>query len=109
MKKLLFFLLFPFSAFGANVITDPVDNRTTHCGVFLDGDPKIVVPVTAAGVGKICKYDVSGVDVGTHIISMTAIVVDPVWGDGESPQSVPLSFVRPDNAVAAPSITGVVP
>lgn len=89
-------------------ISDAVDNVATHCGIYMDGNPKVVIPVTAVGPGKICKYDVGHVDVGGHVITMTAIAQDPVWGDVESPQSVPFTFVRP-GGVTQPSIVGLEP
>ena len=103
MKKILALvltLLSPMALSAPFVVSDPLDPRATNCGVFLDAAAKVTIPVTADGTDKVCKYDISGVSVGSHTIRMTAIANDPVWGSQESAESVPLSFVRP----AAPSV-----
>jgi hypothetical protein len=102
MRLLLVALLaFSAPAFGAPfVVTDPVDPLTTHCGVFLDTNAKVTVPVAVEGTAKICKFDLATIPNGSHVVKMTAIGNDPIWGALESPQSLPLAFVRP----AAPAI-----
>jgi len=80
---------------GPFVVSDPVDQRCTHCGVFMDAASKLVIAVTAQGVEKICKHDLAGISTGSHTVRMTCIVNDPVWGDQESAQSLPLTFVKP--------------
>ena len=90
-------LVFPL-VHAANVVTDPLATGVTNCGVFLDANAKVTIPVTpvTSPVGNICKFDVSTVSAGTHTITMTAIIVDPVFGTKESPQSSPpLSFSVP--------------
>ncbi len=87
-------------AWGAPfVVSDPVITGVTQCGVFLDGSPKLTVPVTAVTLpvaGNICKVDVGSVSTGSHTISLTTITVnDPVWGSQESAKSSPLAFTRP--------------
>jgi len=107
MKRLLLFALCMFSApLLANpfVVSDPVDARATHCGVFMDTASKLVIAVTAQGTDKICKHDLAGIGAGSHTVRMTAMVVgDPVWGDQESPQSVPFTFVKPTSPTVAPA------
>jgi len=103
MKRILTLLAFvSLPAFGANVITDPLTAGVTNCGVFLDANAKVTIPVTpiTSPVGNICKFDVSTVSAGTHTITMTAIIVDPVFGTKESPQSLPLSFTVPATPAA---------
>lgn len=111
MKSSLFVLLVAASlsvSAAPFVVSDPLDPRATNCGVFLDAAAKVTIPVTADGTDKVCKYDISGVSVGSHTIRMTAIANDPVWGSQESVQSSPLSFVRP-SAPAAPAGLGLQP
>ena len=65
----------------------------TLCGVYLDTAVRVISPVVAGTGGNICKYDLAGIPAGPHSISMTAIAVnDPVWGNQESAQSIPLAF-----------------
>lgn len=77
------------------VVSDPVDPVVTHCGVLLDTQAKVVIPVTVESGQKICKYDLAGIARGSHVVRMTAIMNDPIWGSQESAQSDPLSFVAP--------------
>lgn len=98
MKKLLVALLLCPAATIASpfIVTDPVDSRTTHCGVFVDAFPKQTIAVTLEGVNKTCKHDLAGITDGVHTVRITAIVAnDPIWGSQESPQSAPLQFVKP--------------
>lgn len=91
------------------IVTDPLQVGVTQCGVYLDAQPKVVIPVTivvTGGQGSICKYSISTVTVGTHSIQLTSIAVnDPVWGSQESAKSVPFSFARPGTPGAP---TGIV-
>lgn len=104
MKKLLLVVAIAFAvahpALAAPfIVSDPLVSGVVQCGVFLDAAPKLTVPVTAVvtpAPGNICKFDVGGVGVGSHTITMTAITVnDPVWGSQESAKSSPLAFTRP--------------
>ena len=96
MKKLLAILLFPCTAFAAKVVSDPVDPAVTHCGFFLDGAPKATVPVNVVGAVKNCELTLADTLAnGAHTVTATAIINDPVWGVKESPQTPPLSFVKP--------------
>lgn len=111
MRKILLLVLMLLSSAAMSapfVVSDPLDPRATNCGVFLDAAAKVTITVTADGTDKICKYDVSGVSVGSHTIRMTAIANDPIWGSQESVQSAPLSFVRPAG-VSAPAGLGLQP
>jgi hypothetical protein len=90
------------------VVSDPLDPSVTDCGIFLDAAPKQTVPVTIAGAGKICKFDLAGIANGAHTVKATAIVNDPVWGVQESPQSAPLSFTKPASP-AAPATLRLAP
>ena len=98
MRKILLLvltLLSPAALSAPFVTSEPLESHVTHCGIFLDAAPKVVIPVVADVGGNICKFDVSGVSNGAHTIIGTAIVIDPVWGSLESVESVPLDFVRP--------------
>lgn len=98
MKRLLALAVSGF-AVSANaapyVVTDPLMSHTTHCGVFVDTQPKVTIQVTVEGSEKICKYDIAGLSGGNHTVRMTAIVNDPVFGVLESQQSLPLTFAVP--------------
>ena len=100
MKRLLYLMAFlPFSVFSApHVVSDVLQTGVSQCGVFLDANAKVtspVVPAPSPAVGNICSFDVSTVIPGSHTISMTAILNDPVWGSQESAKSTPLTFTRP--------------
>ena len=86
------------------VVTDPIPLtllQATHCGVFLDSLAKVVVPVIPATTttGTYCKYDVNTLTPtlapGDHMVAMTYLVRDPIWGDNESDKSLPLNFTKP--------------
>jgi hypothetical protein len=75
------------------VVSDPVAVGVTQCGVYIDTGARVTSPVVAATGGNICKYDLAGIRVGPHSVTMTAIAVnDPYWGSQESVQSSPLAF-----------------
>lgn len=101
-------LLVALPALAQSVVSDPVDARGTHCGVFLNALAKQTIAVTVEGTGKICKFDVSGLPNGSHTIRMTLIANDPIWGVQESPQSAPLAFVKPA-APATPAGVRLIP
>lgn len=98
MKRLLaatlFVIALPVTA-SPFVVSDPVDPATTSCGFTMDATPKQTVAVATAGSSKICKLDLAGLTVGSHTVTATAIVNDPIWGVLESAPSLPLSFVKP--------------
>ena len=110
MKKLLCVLLLaPSLALAAKAVSDPVDQRVTHCGVLLDANAKVTVPVTITSTVKTCEYQLpDSMANGSHSIRMTAIAIDPLWGQVESTQSAPLAFVRPA-APATPAGARLVP
>jgi hypothetical protein len=75
------------------VVSDPVADGVTQCGVYIDTAARVTSPVVAATGGNICKYDLAGLSVGPHLVTMTAIAVnDPIWGSQESAHSSPLAF-----------------
>lgn len=74
--------------------------QPTDCGVFLDNNAKVEIPITVDANGVYCKYDIGGVTVGKHIIKMTHIRIDTLWGSTESIQSLPLSFEKPGELTA---------
>ena len=98
MRTSLLVVLMGFSATALSapfVVSDPVDPAATHCGVFMDSQPKATVTVTPDTGGNICKFDLAGIASGSHTVQMTAIINDPLWGVQESPKSSPLTFARP--------------
>jgi uncharacterized membrane protein len=100
MKRILLIALFIVQpAFAAPFVTADVVAGVASCGVYLDTNAKVTVPVT----GTTCRYDLAGLPAGSHVVKMTAITVaDPLWGTQESAESAPLPFVKP-GAPAAPS------
>lgn len=96
-------------AFGQSIVSDAIAPGATtplQCGVFLDANPKVVIPATVvpSPAGSICKFSLAGVPVGNHTITMTVIATnDPKYGSQESPQSAPplaFSLPWPTTAVA---------
>ena len=78
------------------LVSDVLTAGVTQCGVYLDAQAKVTIPVTAVTGGNICKHDLSGISSGAHSVQFTAITVnDPIWGSQESAKSLPLSFSRP--------------
>lgn len=101
MKKILAIVLFLIASQGFAapfVVSDPL-TAGVQCGVYLDGVPKVTIPVTpmpTPAIGNFCKFDIAGVGAGSHTITMTAITVnDPFFGSQESAKSIPLVFVVP--------------
>lgn len=96
---LLLLLVSPLAWAPPFIISDPLAIGVNQCGVFVDSNPKRVIPVTAVTTpvaGNICKLDLFDFTVGSHAVTMTAIINDPVWGSQESVQSSPpLALVRP--------------
>jgi hypothetical protein len=77
-----------------------VEDVVTHCGMVLDGAPKITAPIVP-GTPKQCKFSVSAVSVGPHTVTLTAIIMDPAgWVTEESAPSAPFLFTRPATPVA---------
>jgi hypothetical protein len=99
MKKLflLIGLLYPlFVSASPFIVSDDTAQDVTHCGVFIDSDPKIDIPVTDT---KSCKYDINYVSVGAHTIKFTYVKIDPIWGRSESVESAPFTFTRPSQTI----------
>jgi len=94
MKRILSISVFLLAsnAIAAPFVVGEVVSGVVECGVFLDAEPKVVVPA----VNGECRYDVGHIAVGNHRVEMTAIG-DATWGGAESAKSVPLDFVRPGN------------
>jgi len=86
------------------VVTDALAPGVTHCGVFIDAQPKITVAVTAQGASNICRFDAANIASGAHRVEMTAIINDPLWGVQESLRSLPLDFTRPAAPAAPPGL-----
>lgn len=98
MKRLALFLFCAPAFAGPFVVSDPVPSgqvQPTHCGVWLDAQPRAEIAVASSAGGPYCKFDVGSVADGSHTIKMTHVRKDVVWGDLESAQSVPLVFQRP--------------
>lgn len=110
--KYLILILLAVSAHAISapfVVSDPLDARCTHYGIYIDAVPKQVFPAFVEGTNKIVHYDLVGIAVGTHTVRATCIAQDPVWGDQESPQSLPLQFAKPSSSTVAPVGIRVVP
>jgi hypothetical protein len=90
------------------VVSDPLDDRATHCGWVKDGGARLDVPVTVTPAGKICKWDLAGFTAGAHTVNATAVLIDPVWGRLESAPSAPFAFSVP-TAPKAPSGLALTP
>lgn len=109
MKRILIALalLVSSAASAAPFFTADVVVGTTSCGIIIDAEPKVVVPVKTVAIsaarptGVFCEYDVAGLTPGSHTIKATAIAVaDPVYGTQESAETAPLTTVKP----AAPAV-----
>lgn len=109
MKRLLVLLLIPAVHAAPFVTSDPVDTGTTSCGVFMDANPKVTVPVTLIAGVKVCQYDLATLSSGSHTIQMTAIIAATATNTGgESAKSLPLAFIK-QVAPAAPAGLGLSP
>ena len=110
MKRLLAVLLVPCAVQAAPFVTsDPVDTGTTSCGVFMDSNPKVTVPVAIVGGVKVCQYDLATLSSGSHTIQMTAIIAATATNTGgESAKSLPLAFIK-QVAPVAPAGLGLSP
>lgn len=113
MRYLLLLLMTMITpALAQSVISDPIDARYTHCGVYMDSAPRLVISVTpiASMPGKNhCNHSVKGLPLGTHTVKMTGIINDPIAGEKESPQSLPFTFVLPVPPLGAPDSFRLVP
>ena len=79
------------------LVSDPYAGTPapTHCGIYVDAAAKIEVPVVKDASGIYCKYDLSAVATGSHVVKATHIIKDALWGTLESGVSSPLAFARP--------------
>lgn len=78
--------------------------KPTHCGWYMDAAAKEVLPVTLDASGNpYCSRDMAGTANGSHTMKATFIIKDAAWGDRESAQSPPFTFVVPAAPGAAPS------
>lgn len=110
MKRFIALLTFACaaSAQAAPHLYGTVQDGVTHCGVVIDGAPKVTVPVIQGSTPLTCRLDLASLGTGPHVATMTAIIDDPVWGTQESAPSAPFSFTRPA-APAAPSTPHLAP
>jgi len=69
------------------VVSDPIDQRATHCGWQMDGGQRTDALVAASGADKICKLDLASLAGGSHTVNAPAVAVDAIWGRLESPPS----------------------
>jgi hypothetical protein len=81
-----------------------VSAGTTHCGWVVNGAAKVDRPVANAK----CQFDVSSFAPGSHTMTVTALLTDPVWGRLESAPSLPFSLNVP-TLPTAPAGLGLVP
>lgn len=104
MKRILIAaaLLVSAAAHAAPFYTVDVVAGTTSCGITVDAQPKVNIPVTvvapsaARPTGVYCAFDVAVLAPGSHTIKATAqAVADAVYGTQESPENAPLTTVKP--------------
>jgi hypothetical protein len=100
MKTKLFTvcLLSSMQASAAFVVSDSTAYvpAPTTCGWVLDSQPKVVLPVALdAANHPFCRYDLAAVVPGSHTVTTTFQVSDPVFGLLESAPSVALTFSVP--------------
>ena len=78
------------------LVSDPdiSANKPTHYSVVMDGAAEILSPAQVVTGGVRLHYDLNGISVGTHNVSLKAVLIDAKWGRLES-TVVPFSFQRP--------------
>ena len=103
MKRFLIALalivLLPIMANSAPfLVCDPyptTELQPTEFELNIDGGTLIISPAEAlSGGGVSLKYDLQGVSVGAHTVSIRACLVDAVWGR-ECSIATPFAFTRP--------------
>jgi len=77
MKALALFL-FPIAVNATTLVSDPVDSRATHCGIYQDSVHITSSPVAPTALGNICSYaiDTQALPLGRHVYRATAEVLD---------------------------------
>jgi hypothetical protein len=97
-------LLVVAQAAAVSLRSDPIqDERPTHCRFYFDEQDPIETPVATEAGGVYCLLDISDIAVGFHTVQATFAVNDEVWGEMESPKSVPFEFSRPAGPTGSPS------
>lgn len=81
MKRILslsLLALLPLTANAITLVTDPIDSRATHCGIFQDGIRIASSPVLPTAPGNICSYKLTNElsSFGAHFFTATAQVID---------------------------------
>jgi hypothetical protein len=109
LSTLILLCLSPTIFAAPFVVSDSTTQTVTHCGILLDTNAKVEIPVTTVTpTTAICKFDVGNVSVGSHTIRATFINFDPLWGRNESVQSVGFTFERPGaSTLISPSGLGL--
>jgi hypothetical protein len=82
------------------LISDPLHPATAFCGMKIDTGMKINDPVLITGTEKTCHYDLSGITVGTHSVTVTAVPAIGDTVDRESDPSPVFTFTRPGIPIA---------
>lgn len=86
-----------------NVAMD-VEDGVTHCGVFVDGGAKTIIPASGAVGTNGCVYNLAALPNGNHSMEATAIIEATQSNTGgESLRSSPFPFVK-QGQPTAPSI-----
>ena len=116
MKRILailFCLIAPFATAAPFLYADPIDASfgVTECGVSMDAAAKVYIPITPVAPATVpptvqCKHDLASLGNGAHSVKLTHRSTGSAWGDLESADSLPFSFVKPGNP-AAPINLGV--
>lgn len=83
------------AAGGVSVLRSLVVGASA-CNINMDG-----VASTVQAVDSLCDYELSDMAPGTHLVTMTALNTDPLWGTLESASSALLTIRK----TATPNIT----
>jgi CO dehydrogenase/acetyl-CoA synthase gamma subunit (corrinoid Fe-S protein) len=78
MKRFLLLALLPLSANAITLVTDPVDPKATHCGVYQEATRLASSPVLPTAAGNICSYKVTSElsSFGKHTFRVTAQILN---------------------------------
>lgn len=74
--------------------SDISTNKPTHYSVVMDGAVEVLSPAQIVTGGVRLHYDLAGISVGTHNVSVKAVLIDTIWGRLDSTAS-PFSFLKP--------------
>lgn len=81
------------------LVSAPIQDLVTHCSYTLDSNAKVDFPVDVSQEGNRCKIDLSDVSPGIHIVKLTFVNTNPLWGRSESEETPPFTFTRPSSTL----------